>query len=112
MVEKKSDEDRLRETVSRDVGSFESRAAEKMLESKMPVLIAEYWTPGPRDEQGRQITPPTCNSPTAKVRTPDGSEKILTRNDGETDAEFRERAIQDTPAFGFGFVTMCGDADE
>jgi hypothetical protein len=110
MLKKKSDEDLLRETVSRDIGSLESRAAAKMLEQTMPVFITEYVT-GTRREDGG-LRDPRCISKTAKVRTADGTYKLMTRNDGETDAEFRERAIQETPALGFGFVTMCGDADE
>jgi hypothetical protein len=110
MVEKKSDEDLLRETVSRDIGSLESRAAAKMLTSQTPVFITEYVT-GTRREDGG-LRDPRCISKTAKVRTADGSEKIMTRNDGETDAEFRERVILETPATQWGFVTMNGDADE
>jgi hypothetical protein len=109
--EKKSDDDLLRETVSRDVGSLESRAAAKMLIRQIPVVITEHMKKtSPHD--GPPTGPPTCNSRTAKVRTADGTYKILTRNDGETDAQFRERCIAETPAMQWGFVTMHGDAEE
>jgi hypothetical protein len=109
--EKKSDDDLLRETVSRDVGSLESRAAAKMLIRQIPVVITEHMKKtSPHD--GPPTGPPTCNPRTAKVRTADGTYKILTRNDGETDAQFRERCIAETPAMQWGFVTMHGDAEE
>jgi hypothetical protein len=110
MSEKKRDEDLLRETVSKDIGSLESRAAAKMLLSQKPVVITEYVT-GTRNEFGG-LSDPRCVSKTAKVRTADGTEKIMTRNDGETDAQFRQRCIAETPAMQWGFVTMMGDAEK
>ena len=108
MLEKKQKEDVLAETLSREPGSPESRAAARMLagSERPPILITEYVSAkGPLDENGAPTGPPTCESRTAEVNG-----KILTRAENESDAEFRERCIAQVPALRWGFITMKGDA--
>jgi hypothetical protein len=107
MLEKKKKEDLLAETLSRQPGSPESRAAARMLTGPEgpPIIVTEYVSPGPRDEQGRMIGPPTCNSKTAEVNG-----KVLIRGGTETDANFRRRCIAAVPARKWSFITLRGDA--
>lgn len=110
MVENKLKEDILAETLSRELGSPESRAAARMLagSERPPILIVEYVSArGPRDEDGCPTGPVTCDSRTAEVNG-----KILTRAENESDAEFRERCISEVPARKWGHITMRGDAGD
>jgi hypothetical protein len=108
MVEKKTKDDVLAETLSRELGSPESRAAARMLacSARPPIIITEYVSAvGPPDEDGCPTGPVTCDSRTAEVNG-----KILVRGETESDADFRERCIAEVPAMKWGFVTMRGDA--
>jgi hypothetical protein len=101
MREKKSDDDLLRETVSGDVGSLESRAAAKMIGSQMPIVISQLiGRDGPLDEEGR----PT--GPIRELKTAQIGDKILVRGESESLEDFERRAIAETPAMAWGFIRM------
>jgi hypothetical protein len=102
MHEKKRDEDLLRETVSSNVGSLESRAAAKLLGGRMPVVISQLiGRDGPLDDEGC----PT--GPIKEFKTAQIGDEILTRDEGETAEEFERRAIAETPATKWGFIRMA-----
>jgi hypothetical protein len=95
-------------TLSRSLGSAESRAAARAIVSETPVFITQYTRPGDRDENGTLIGGPIeCDSQTATVNG-----KLLHREPGESLADFRRRAVRSCPAMVHGFVRMHGDGDE
>jgi hypothetical protein len=108
MHEMKSDDHRLRGTVSAAVGSLKSRAAAKRIGSQMPVVISQLiGRDGPLDEEGW----PT--GPIRELRTAQIGDKILVRGETESIEDFERRAIAETPAMAWGFIRMSpGDANE
>jgi hypothetical protein len=108
VAEKKSDADLLRETVSSNVGSLESRAAAKLLGGRMPVVISLLiGRDGPLDDEG------CATGPIKELKTAQIGDKILTRDEGESAEDFERRAIAETPALAWGFIRMSpGEANE
>jgi hypothetical protein len=102
MEEKKRNEDFLAETLVRELGSAESRAAARRIIDQTPIVITEYISrDGPRDEEGC----PT--GPIKEFKTAQIGDKFLTREEGESAEEFERRAIAETPATKWGFIRMA-----
>jgi hypothetical protein len=116
MDEKKSKQDALAGTLSRQPGSPESRAAARMIlgdPERAPTVISRYVRVGARDEDGCPIGPPVlCDSATAAVSPCNGETTIFVRESGESLEDFEKRCCDSLPVRTGGVVTMRGDANQ
>jgi hypothetical protein len=114
--EKKSKQDALAGTLSRQPGSPESRAAARRIlqdPERAPTIVSRYVRVGARDEDDCPIGPPVvCDSATASVTPCNGATTILVRESGESLEDFEKRCCDSLPVRKGGVITMHGDARE
>ncbi len=114
MTEKPDKQDALSGTLSRELGSPESRAAARRIlqdPQRPPTIISQYVKAVARDETGCPIGPPmVCDSATAAVAPCNGEEKIFVREPGESLDAFERRCCDSLPVRTGGVIRMNGDA--
>jgi hypothetical protein len=113
--EKKEKQDALAGTLSRELGSPESRAAARRIlqdPQRMPVIISQYVKTVARDENDCPTAIAVCDSQTAAVAPCNGEETIFVREEGETLEAFERRCCNSLPVRTGGVIRMKGDAHE
>lgn len=113
MDENKTRQDALSDTLSREPGSPESRAAaRRILEDphRMPIIVRQYVRTVARDEKDCPTAIEVCDSQTASVAPTNGEETIFVREPGESLEQFERRCCDSLPVRTGGHVGMNGDA--
>jgi len=111
MAENKGNGQALPDALLRSpIGSFESRAAARMLlqdPHTPPSLIAEFCVPAVRDElDNRQGIPVVCDSQLASI-----ANRELRRHKNESLEVFRQRVSDALPGLGTGLAILWPNGD-